>query len=423
MTLGLSLGALAGLQLLAGLALQLIVLRIVGAGAMTDAFIAAQTVPMVLGAVFATSLQSVWQPRFAVVAADATGWQRQQRLAQGQTLWLMGLMGLLAAWSSPIWLRWLFPGLDAVTLGPAVQMTRVMCAGALLNGHALLLMAALRSRERFVLAEVVAAGGALMAVAGALWIVPRAGVIGAAWVGTARAAAVCAVLFVLAGAPLPALRGALRSRETWPQLRPLLAGASLYKLSPLVDRYWGSLAPAGGLTLLALAQTGLGMLAQMLDRAICVPVMPRLARLAAAKQSTAMRALVRERLATVTWIAAAVLALLVAARPLWPGLLDAALRLPAASAATLWWLCVLLLGYLHVVAAGSMLVAAFVALGDSRTPVRIGVVGFALGLVVKSLAFVLAGLEGLALATSLYYVGNLLVMWKFLEKRLESAAA
>lgn len=421
--LGLSLGLLAGVQLLAALALQLVVLRIVGSGAMTDAFIAAQTVPMVLVAVFATPLQSLWQPRLAVAATDHARWHAQQRLAQGQMLWLMGAVAMLVAATAPLWLRALFPGLDAAARSPAIEMMRVLCAAALLNGQALLLTVALRGKERFLAAEVVAATGALAAAVAALWIVPRAGVVGAAWIGALRAAAVYAVLFVLAGRPLPVLRDALRAADTWRQLRPLLAGASVYKLSPLVDRYWGSQAPVGGLTLLTLSQTGLAALGQMIERAVCMPVTPRLAQLADARDFGAMRALVRERIVSVSWIAAALLLLLLAARPGWDGLMQAALRLPPAASQQLWWLCVLLLGYLHVVAAGALPVAAFVALGDSRTPVRVGVIGFLIGTSLKSLAFLAGGLEALALTTSIYYAGSLLVMYKLLEARLERGTA
>jgi len=205
----------------------------------------------------------------------------------------------------------------------------------------------------------------------------------------------------------------------WRQLRPMLAGASIYKLSPLVDRYWGSLAPAGGLTLMTLAQSGLAALGQMIERAVCMPVTPRVARLADASEYAGLRALLRQRMGWVSLFAVSLLALLVAVRPGWNAVLFTLLRLHETAAQQLWWLSVLLLGYLHVSAAGALVTAAFIALGDSRTPVRVGVVGFVISVFVKSIAFLTAGIAGLALATSLYYIGNLIVMWRLLEKRLE----
>jgi peptidoglycan biosynthesis protein MviN/MurJ (putative lipid II flippase) len=86
-------------------------------------------------------------------------------------------------------------------------------------------------------------------------------------------------------------------------------------------------------------------------------------------------------------------------------------------------LCVLLLGFLQVSASGSVPVAAFVALGDTRTPARLSIVAFIAGVVLKSLCFLWTGLAGLALATSVYYLGNLVVVTLFLERRLNGAAA
>lgn len=423
MSFALSLGTLAAVQLLAALALQLVVLRIVGAGELSDAFIAAQTLPILLVAALATPLQAVWQPRLAIAASDPGRWRAEQACCQGQVLWLIGGTALAAAAAAPFWLPWLFPGLDSATLPLAVTMTRVMCAGALLNAHALLMAVALRSQERFLLAESIGVAAALSALAAALWWVPSAGVLGAAIISTARAAAVCAVLFVLAGRPLPAVGPSLVDAGAWRRLRPLLLGASIYKLSPLVDRYWGSQAPPGGLTLLSLSHIGMGALAQTLERAVCVPVTPRLARLANARQYSAMRRLLRERIATMTGVAIAVTLCLLALRPVWVELLGRALLLGPHEALQMWWICVLLLGYLHVTASGGLPVAAFVAMGDSLTPVRIGLAGFLLSIPLRSLGFVLAGLPGLALATSLYYLGNLIVLCVVLEKNLEARGA
>lgn len=423
MKLGISLGALAGLQLLASLALQLVVLRLVGAGALTDAYMAAQTLPILLVAVLATPLQALWQPRLAVAASGRAQWRAQQGLAQTQVLWLVGGTALAAAASAPQWLPRLFPGLPVSTHSVAVDITRVLCVGALLNSHALLLTVALRAQERLVIAEVVTTAGALAAVAAAVSLVPQTGVMGAAYIGAARAAVVCAVLYFLADRPLLASARALSAGNAWHPLRPLLTGTSIYKLSPLVDRYWGSLAPVGGLTLLTLSQTGIGAVAQMVERAVCMPVTPQLARLAQGAQYGQMRALIRDRITRVTLIVGMALLMLVLVRPAWPAALNSALHLSEASAVQMWWICLLLLGYLHVAAAGALPMAAFIALGDSRTPVRIGVIGFVVGIGLKSVGFVVAGLPGLALATSLYYAANLLVMWRVLESRLEARIA
>jgi len=46
-------------------------------------------------------------------------------------------------------------------------------------------------------------------------------------------------------------------------------------------------------------------------------------------------------------------------------------------------------------------------MGDTRTPARIAIVGFTVAILLKVAGFRLAGVAGVAIAASLYYVGNL----------------
>jgi peptidoglycan biosynthesis protein MviN/MurJ (putative lipid II flippase) len=68
-------------------------------------------------------------------------------------------------------------------------------------------------------------------------------------------------------------------------------------------------------------------------------------------------------------------------------------------------------------------VAAFYAMDDTATPIRIGVVGFLVGLVLKSVGFVMFGVLGLAAGASAYYLLNLAIMAMVLEGRVNGIAA
>jgi putative peptidoglycan lipid II flippase len=358
-----------------------------------------------------------------VAASQTAQWRTEQSVAQGQVLLMVGgfslLLGLCARW----WLPVFFPGLSTQQASAAETMTQILLGGAVLNAHASLYTAALRARDRFILPELVAAAAGVLAVAAAAVVVPSFGLVGAAWVSASRAGAVCLVLFVASGCPGPAVAAAAFDRQAWAKVRPLLAGSAIYKCSPIVDRYWGSQTSSGGLTLLTLSQAGMGALAQMLERAVCVPVTPRLARMVQAGEYEALRALVRRTIGRVTILAGLLAVVLVVAYPWWPAALHHAFRMQEPAAREMWWVCLLLLGFLHVTASGGVPVAAFYALGDTRTPVKISVAAFVIGVGLKSLAFVVWGLPGLAFATSIYYIGNLLVVCAVLENRLDARSA
>jgi len=418
--LTLSLGALAALQLLANVVLQLLVLTLVGAGPNTDAFVAAQALPQVLLAVLSVSMQSVWQPRLAVLADDVSAWKAAQRAAQGQSLMLFGGVALVLATSAWFWVPGLFPGLSPAQRELTVTMTLPMIAGAVLSGHAALLTTALRARDRFLRAEFVALAGTLCGLALIVVTVPRYGVVAAAWVNLVRALLVSCVLFLLADRPLPSLTSGWSQTEAWRQLRPMLAGSSLYKTSPLIDRFWTSQSAAGGMTIFSVGQTAMGALAAVLERAVSMPAAPRLARLVEAGDLLGVRTLYRRCVSRITALVAGLALLLVAVEPFWAGLLGPLLKIGPPQAFQLWVICLLLLGYLHVAASGTIAVAAFCAMGEAQTPVKVGVLAFLASVVVKSAAFLAWGLPGLAAATSVYYLANMALLSVLLERRIHA---
>ena len=79
-------GALTALQLIFNFLVQLLILRIVGIGHLTDAFIAAQAVPLVLFSIISVSLSSVWQPRLSLLNNNRVRWKDGQGVALGQAV-------------------------------------------------------------------------------------------------------------------------------------------------------------------------------------------------------------------------------------------------------------------------------------------------------------------------------------------------
>ena len=420
--LNLSLAVLAAAQLVAGLAMQFVVLIVIGAGHATDAFAAAQTVPMFVLAVFAVPLQNVWLPQFSVLAAQPSEWRRAQGVAQGQLMLLAGGVAAVLGIGASLWAPFVFPGLTNEQTQLTIHLTQILLLAALFNGQVALLTVALRARDRFITPELTLFLVTVAGVATTFFVLPRWGVLGAAWVSAGRSALVAGILYCFAERPPISLLAAVRDGELWQRVKPVLLGASFYKCEPLIDRFWASQSSAGGLTVFALAQTGMGAIGQILERSVCMPMAPRLARLAEAKDHAGMRSLYRNCLWRVTLLMGACLVGLLIVHPIWPEAMHRVFKLPQASATQMWLICLALLGFVHVVASGAVPVAAFYALGDTRTPVKLSMIAFVIGIGLKSIGFITLGLPGLALGTSVYYLGNLITVSLFLERRLRAEA-
>lgn len=159
-----SIGAVVGLQLLATLFTQLFVIRVVGLGPDTDAYIAAQTVPAVIVAIITTALQSVWLPRLAVITDDLVAWRKEQSIAQGQAGLLGGGLLLFVGVSLPFWLPLIFPGFDGLQKEAAMFYCVVLLVAAAINTQSAILTVALRASNRFMAAEVIALLGTMLSL-------------------------------------------------------------------------------------------------------------------------------------------------------------------------------------------------------------------------------------------------------------------
>jgi putative peptidoglycan lipid II flippase len=418
--LNLSLGAVAAAQLAANMVLQIVVLAVVGAGPQTDALVAAQALPQVVLAVLTVSMQSVWQPRMSIAASDSATWLDAQRAAQGQAILLFGGAFVLLAASSAWWTRLLFPGFTAEQQALMRDMSLPLLASTVFTGQSALYTTAQRARSHFLGPELTTLAVTVVSIAVVAVAVHRFGVQAAAWTLLARAIVVAVALHIAAGRARPSMSRGWRDSRIWSQLRPMLAGSSLYKTAPLVDRYWSSHAPAGGVTLLNLAQLGMGALATVLERSIATPVVPRLARHVEQHDLEGLHREVKGCVRRITVATLVVGVSVAAAWPLWTVACAKVLKLDPAMARELWLLSLLLLGYLHVVASGAVVVAAFCALGEAQTPVKIGIPAFLVSVAVKSAAFLAWGLLGLAAATSLYYVTNFFILAWLLRRRIHA---
>jgi putative peptidoglycan lipid II flippase len=406
------------MQLIAAFATQLIIVRLVGIGPDTDAYIAAQAVPSVLSAIIISALQSVWLPRISVLSHNLTAWRIEQAMAQGQAF-IMGAGLLCIVWFSTTW--WqpiLFSGLSTAQLHSASLFAGPMFIAAALSTQSALLTIALHTRDRFLVAEVVAMAGTVVSLILVTIALPRWGLEIVPWIVAGRALAVYLVQMGLADWPAVNFKTSLASAETWRAMRPLLLGASIYKTSPLVDRFLASQASVGGMTILSLAQTAMGALSILIEKSICMPVTPTLSRFVAEKDYLGLRTAYRAAVKRVTLVILILSAVFVVVYPIFILATVRMLKVTQDNAFDIWLLCLLLMGFAYVSASGTVIAAGFYALGDTSTPPKIGIATFPLGVLFKSIGFLAMGIEGLAIGITAIYFVMMIAMVFFLEKKI-----
>ncbi|HZN97173.1 MAG TPA: lipid II flippase MurJ [Gemmatimonadales bacterium] len=413
------LAAISASGILINLAYQWYVLTRVGPGSETDALFAGMMVPQLMLTIVAGSLSYVLVPILATADEDSRGglaWT----LYQGMALFWGTLAAVLIV-LAPYWVPLTVPGFDPATKRLAVHLSRVQLIGLVFTGVAGVQAAAYQARHRFAAAEGGAVVAALAGFGFLLWGLPRMGITAAAWATVIRSGCQT-VLQVPALGPYhrPARHPGLDL--AWRRMLPLLSGASYYKADGFFDRLLASMGPPGALSLYHLSLQLYASAHTVLNRAVVAPAVPRLARTSAAGEWQDFMALSRRRLRAMLLITLGLVpVLLLAGRPVLAAMLAHGQFSPA-RIEELWLILVLLSGVWIGGAAGQVLSTSFYATGDTRTPTRIGVVGFSIAIALKLLAFWYFGILGLAVAASLYYLGNSVALLVTLRRDLRRAS-
>lgn len=417
------LAAVVALQLAAGLALQVVVVAQLGAGRETDLFVAAQAVPAMLFAVLSAPLQNLWFPNLSVAADDDTRWRSELSTALGQSFLLFGLIALLLGVTSEHWVPAFLPGFTDALHERTQQLTWLLLAAAVFNGHSAVYTQALRAREQFMPPELINATCSIAAVLACIFLVPSHGIEGAAVAVLLRSVVATGWLAARCGLVVPNVLRGWKVKGYWQRLGVLISGGSICETVVLVDRYLGSLAPAGGMTAYNLAKQGMSAGAVVIERSLTVPFMPSAARGLAAGQTTEVSRSRRRLLLRILAATALVGGVLVMVLPVWDLALSRALRLESNIASQVWWICVWLLGYLMLMPAIAANVSMLFAMGDTRSANMISIGCFFIECGLKWGLFHWMGLAGLALASSTALLFNFLAGHLLVGRRMRELRA
>ena len=391
---------------------QWYVLFVLGPGRATDALFASMMVPQLVLAISSAPLANVLISVLAVenpAHLQRTNWTLVQLGAIG-----FGSLAFALFLTAGVWVPVIVPGFERSAQVLTINLIHVQLPAMVLAGIAGVLWSIHQARHRFARVEATNASTAAAALGFLIWQLPTSGVEAAAWAAVLKAG--LDVIFLLPGMGrylAPDWHGA-SLREVWRRVRPLMAGAAYLKSDRLTDRFFASAAPAGGLSLLHLGQQLYSAGHVILAKVFSTPAIPGMAHLAAESDWDGFHRLVDRQLRIMLSIACAVflgLALLG-----WP-LMEFGLArggFGAGEVRLFWWILIALAGVWIGGAAGVVLAQAFYSRGETTLPMRIAVVGFAIGIIFKLVGLRWFGVLGIAAGASAHYLINAALLHLFL---------
>lgn len=427
-------GAATMLSRVLGLVREQAMATLFGAGFMTDAFNVAFRVPNLLRDLFAEgAMSSAFVPTFTRVREEqgaAEAWAFGRQLMSTLLVVLAGVCAL--AWVFAPWLvRWFAPGFAAVPgkLELTVLLTRVMLPFLPLMALAAAAMGMLNSRGRFFVPALAPALLNLGMVAVGVALIPLCRAWGQPLI-LAMAVGVLVGGALQFAVQLPALaREGFRFRLELPRahpgvrrvallMLPATVGLAATQLNIFVSTIIASLLREGSVSWLSYAFRLMQLPIGVFGVALATVSLPALSRAAVAGDTPALKSTLSATLRLVFLLTVpAALWLASLALPVVALLYEHGRFGPADSVHTAHALMMYCLG-LPAFAAVGVLTRAFYALGDTRTPVQASFVSVGVNLGLNLALMHPLGHLGLALATSITSIVNMLQLAFYLRRRI-----
>ena len=416
MKLPFSLGALSGANLFLLFLFQAFVLVKIGPGVETDALFAGMALPQLVLAIISSSLMHVLVPYLAGEEEN-----RVQQDTWGIFIVVGIAFGFLTAAlyiSAHIWVPWIVPGFSPAGKTLTVLLTRIQLIGVSFTALTGVLWAVYHARQQFLWAEFSPFLGNLLALVCLVWALPRFGITAVAWILVLRT--LLHLLLLLPGLPVyrkPNWRSS-NLGVIWRRIKPLLLGSAYYKTDLLVDRFLSSMAPAGGLSLLYLAQQVYGAANEIINKAIAAPMVPLLAGQAKSGNWTQFHGTYRKRLLWMGFLTGGSYVVLFLGGEYLLKILIGHGGVTQHNIVQLQSILICLGGVFIGGALGQILSTTFYAKTDTVTPTKVGAVVFTLGITLKIFGFFLFGILGIAIGSSMYYLLAAAALYVSLEKKL-----
>jgi putative peptidoglycan lipid II flippase len=394
-------------QLVVLFVLQVVLARYFGASRELDAFMAAQSIPLVLSAVLTGSLGHVLVPLYNEQRELHGAWAAEAMLAR--VGWIVfGATGALAlvslALADPL-VRLMYSEFPSEQQGLTAALLRLLCWLTPINATITFFYGSYHCRQWFLFPAWC---GVLAPVATVLtiWAFPQLGIWRVAWgmiLGGVIGVVLLAWRFPLRissqGTEAPPILGRVGRL-----LLPLVLGAAYLRLDPLIDRHLASYLSDGSISHLSYASRLATSLSTIASSGLAVVAFPAIARYAAAGDHKNMALELahgwRFLCVVLTPLFGAMLAY---HEPIVRDLLQRG-AFTTTDTQAVARLLVLYIGFMGAAGVGELAARAYYALGDVRTPTWIGAAAFTLGTAAKFEFTSSWHASALAGMTSAYYL-------------------
>jgi putative peptidoglycan lipid II flippase len=411
------LGPIAALNLIIRFAQLTFTLSTLGPGMATDALFAAMVLPQI-------ALSVIVDSGVQVIIPLLSGEQDEVYRTDSWTfLWftsgLVGLIALSLGVTSHWWIEGVVPGFTSEAKHLTSHLARIQLGAMVCTSAVSVLSSACYARRRFLAAELSPAVGNLAGIGFVVWGLSKYGVSIAAWSVLVSGLVQATILLPILGRPRRPDWNSAGFHEARRRVKPLLFGAIYYKSDVLLDRLLASLAPQGMISLLYTAQQICGATGQVLNRGLIAPIVPSIAVFSKTENWDEIKKIVKWKLKLVLCLTGlGVIIVGLFGKVLLRALIGHG-GISNDNLQTLWLLLLSLSGLLVGGALGQVLSSTFYAIGDTRSPTRIGMLGFPIGLGLKVFGFLEYGIIGIAMGASAYSLMNVwLLSWK-LSKTLK----
>lgn len=408
-----------------GFVREMVVARVFGATMYTDAYLVAYTLPYSAQQVIGWAIVSVTVPLLTKYLVDQKS--REANLVANYflngTALLMLAVSFLGVVFAPLLVKLTAPSLDRETALLAIKMTRIMFPSVFFVCIGMVFTGILNANHRFAVGAFAPAFSSIIIIAAVMIAGSRWGIYGLA-VGTLLSF----IGFLLIQLP-SSLKMGYRYVFQLPRhdeevksalvsLVPIILGMSVNQIYYILNRVFASGLAEGSISSLNYAAKLAQFPAGVFVLAIAVAVYPSLTEYALKGDHLKFRSALEKGLGVVMLLTTpAAVGLIVLRVPIVRllfegGAFTAADTLNTASA---------LLYYAGGIVAYSLilvLLRVFFAFRDVKTPVLAGFLGIATNVAVSFLTIKALGHNGLALATSLGSIVNMLVFFALLKKHL-----
>ena len=396
---------------------QWYIITSLGVNTKTDALFGAMALPQFILLVLSGSLTMVLIPQFTRYNNDEflkESWNYFQSIGL-----LFIAIALLLYLTDQWWVSFVLPGFKGDNFLLTLNLARIQIITMVFSSLLSVLWAVHSAKGNFFKIEYTSIIANIIIIILITVFIKAINVYVVAWINVLRVALQMFFLIKIMG---PYCRPNFTSNSfkyTWKNLKPLIAGNTLYKTDVLIDRHLTSKGIAGELTLFNLAQQLYGYANSIFVKVLVNTMVPEMAKANEEGNEKKFNQIYRQRL-VLSFIFSGICFLTIIFLGQWIlGFVFSLKKITAGDVHQLWWFLILSGGYLIFGLLGYVTSGTFYAKSNTVTPTKIGVILFIFYAPLKVYSYIKFGIVGLAICGSINCLINFIIKLYFLRKHLE----